>query len=199
MSLQERTHNPADAHGAFTSTNKPEITAMAETERLNRERERQERQRIFVQSITERKIAKSIAKSKTPIIIITDASARAYGNLHKRLNDILPNIPVVFENEDAQQEFKKAPFCISSEFNHRIIGHFVRIDDFQPNGLCAEIKKSDCIIVFGKPQKDLARALERHCDYITGDTVNLSLIDMMKRNKDNWKTWNKHLQQRPSL
>lgn len=177
MTLQEP-HNTEDAQGAFKSS------SPSQSEMIN---------------LAERNATKEISKSKSPIIIITEDKATSYGNLYKRLNDALPNIPVVFENKSAQQKFELAQFCMAHEFKHRVVGHFVHTDDFQANGLCTEIKKSDCVIVFGEPQTDLTSVLDTHGDYITGDKINLSLLDSMKRKKDDWKTWNKHLQQRPSI
>lgn len=163
------------------------------------EQERKERQRIAILSITERKIAKLIAQSKRPVIIITQSSAQSYGNLSKRLQDILPNIPVIFENSDAQMEFKRSSFSMADNFNNRVVGYFEKIDTYESNQLCDELKKSDCAIVLGTPKPDLQKELDRHGNYITGDKVNLSLIEGMKRKTDAWATWNKDVQRRPSL
>jgi len=194
MTLQEPVQNqyPNAQEGFQATQEKPDLAIVADEERQNR-------QRIAILRIKERNTAKSITNAERPVIIITEEKAASYGALYKRLNDALPNIPVVFENKNAMQKFERAPFSMMNEFNHRVVGHFEKIDGYRPTSLCSEIKKSDCVIVLGQPQSDLKKELDRHGDYITGDTVNLSLIETMKRKTDAWTTWNTDVQRRPSL
>lgn len=154
---------------------------------------------VALTNLRERKNANTIARSQRPLIIITEDRAESYANLYKRMNDAMPDIPVAFENKAAQQKFERAKFYMAGEFNHRVIGHFVQSDDYYASPLCVEIQKSDCVMVFGAPQQPLQKELNRHGNSISSDTINMFKIEAMKRNTEAWASWNKNLQQRPSL
>lgn len=157
----------------------------------------------------EHNIAVAISQSKKPVIIITQARAKKYAS-YEMMRQALPNVPIIFENIETQNNFMKGRFCDLDLIQKSCLGHFENINDYRSipnNDLCSEIKQSDCVIVLGTPKESLQIELDKRGDYFINHTnasaisprINFSTIASITRNKDEWKNWNNSLQHRPSL
>jgi hypothetical protein len=160
----------------------------------------------------EQMIAEVIVRSKQPIIIITNKAAKSMAAMGKYMSDTFPNIPVVFENNAAEKEFYTNIGSNSAYTTPQCVGHFQKYADEYSRTIgievCDELQQSDCIIVFGSPDKDLRNELSHHREKVltnetnhpaTSPRINMAIIGRMKRPVDQWKSWKQRIKHSHSI
>lgn len=160
----------------------------------------------------EQTIAKTITESEQPIIIITNKAAKSMAGMAGYMSDIFPHVPIVFETKLAQQNFFTNVGVNRHDVTPQCVGHFQKSADEYSRTigveLCEELQQSDCIIVFGSPDKHLHTELSHHGEKVfineTGQTatsprINMAIIDRMDKPVDQWRSWKDRMQKSHSI
>jgi hypothetical protein len=120
--------------------------------------------------------------------------------------DVLPNIPIIFENEIAYQTFFKQHYVDKVRAHNSCVGYF----EIASNPTKAQKwKQSDCLIIFGTPKDELKSEIITEQDYFINPSefygtalphINLAILSRMKlENVDIWNKWRHNLQQHSNI